>query len=70
MVQTLPTPDGLPASAGEVGTTAAALFFAPPPNGLVICYFHGNADQIGWGGAYVGALLREQHVRTTYRPSR
>lgn len=67
MVQTLPTPDGLP---GEVGTTTAALFFAPPPDGLVVCYFHGNADQIGWGGAYVGALLREQNVRAIARLAR
>ena len=67
MVQTLPTPDGLP---GEVGTTTAALLFAPPPDGLVVCYFHGNADQIGWGGAYVGALLREQNVRAIARLAR
>lgn len=29
----------------------------------VVVYFHGNADQIGWGGAYVGALLRDRKVR-------
>jgi hypothetical protein len=60
---TIPVPDDLPASAGDVGTTTAALFFPPPPDGLVVCYFHGNADQIGWGGAFVGSLLREHHVR-------
>jgi hypothetical protein len=64
---TLPTPE-LPASAGDVGTTTAALFFPPPPDGMVVCYFHGNADQIGWGGAYVGSLLREHHVRAADRP--
>lgn len=65
---TVPTPVDLPAGAGEVGTSMAALFFPPPAaDGLVVVYFHGNADQIGWGGAYVGALLREHKVRP--RPS-
>ena len=62
---TLKTPHNLPSNAGDVGTTTAALFFPPPRDGPVVCYFHGNADQIGWGGAYVGSLLREHNVRDT-----
>jgi pimeloyl-ACP methyl ester carboxylesterase len=62
---TVPTPDELPEGAGEVGTTMAAIFFPPPtPDDPVVVYWHGNADQIGWGGAYVGALLREHKLGT------
>jgi len=49
----------------EAGETLAALYFpAPEPNGFVVCYFHGNADQIGYGGAYVGKLLRNEQFGT------
>ena len=55
---TLDAPPDLPA---DVGSTLAALrFAAPSPGAPVVVYFHGNADQVGWGGAYVGSLLRER----------
>ena len=55
---TLDAPPDLPA---DVGSTLAALHFAAPsPGAPVVVYFHGNADQVGWGGAYVGSLLRER----------
>jgi hypothetical protein len=40
----------------------AAVFFQPPsPEAPTLVYVHGNADQIGWGGAYLGRVMREQH---------
>ena len=49
----------------QVGTTLAALYFPAPEDGIVVCFFHGNADQIGWGGAFVGErLLRQQQFGT------
>ena len=43
---------------------AIALHMPPPAATATdmtptVVYFHGNADQIGWGGAYVGKLLQE-----------
>lgn len=60
---TLPTPASADTEGLDLGTTLAALYFpAPASDGHVIVYFHGNADQIGWGGAYVGALFRERQL--------
>jgi hypothetical protein len=54
---------------GEIGTVLAALH-SPARKGSggrrpeTLVYFHGNADQIGWGGAYMAKLLRQQHKIT------
>lgn len=40
----------------------AAVYFPPPnPANPTLVYLHGNADQIGWGSAYLGRVAREQH---------
>jgi hypothetical protein len=41
--------------------------FVPPPKEeeqIVALYFHGNADQITWGGAMIGKELRERGIGT------
>ena len=41
--------------------------FVPPPKAdeqIIAVYFHGNADQITWGGAMIGKELRERGIGT------
>ncbi len=41
--------------------------FVPPPKAdeqIIALYFHGNADQITWGGAMIGNELRERGIGT------
>ena len=41
--------------------------FVPPPKDdeqIVALYFHGNADQITWGGAMIGHALRSRGIGT------
>ena len=46
-----------------VGDVVAGAWFAPPSDAsAVIVYFHGNADQIGWGGAALGRQLNDRGV--------
>ena len=41
--------------------TVAAVHFAPKdPDLPTLVYFHGNADQIGWGAAYIGMQVAER----------
>lgn len=49
----------VPDPSGGGAGDAAALFF-PPPDGAapVVVYFHGNADQLGWGPAHLGPKFR------------
>eukprot|EP01047_Picozoa_sp_COSAG01_P058659 COSAG01_NODE_6940_length_3430_cov_2.386971_4_plen_232_part_00 len=55
---------------GEIGAVLAALH-SPARKGRggrrpeTLVYFHGNADQIGWGGAYVAQLLQKQQHKIT-----
>lgn len=50
----------LPAGGGP-GRHAAALFRPRDPGAPLLVYFHGNADQVGWGGAYLGNALGRRH---------
>ena len=41
--------------------------FVPPPKAdeqIIALYFHGNADQITWGGAMIGQALRSRGLGT------
>ena len=41
--------------------------FVPPPKAdeqIIALYFHGNADQITWGGAMIGQALRSRGIGT------
>ena len=46
---------------GGGGKVAAVYFAAKNPEMPTLVYFHGNADQIGWGAAYLGKLLSDLH---------
>ena len=46
-----------------VGDVVAGAWFAPPSDASgVVVYFHGNADQVGWGGAALGRQLADRGV--------
>ena len=49
-----------PADAGDV--LAGAWFPPPSPTSGVVLYFHGNADQVGWGPSELGAEFRARGV--------
>jgi hypothetical protein len=38
-----------------------AVYFKAQQNMPTLAYFHGNADQLGWGAAYIGKCLSEQY---------
>lgn len=40
----------------------ACAWFPPPKDGRVLIYFHGNADQIGWSGAYLARLFAKRNL--------
>jgi len=39
----------------------AAVHYKAPPGAPTLVYIHGNADQIGWGAAYLGQAFSERH---------
>lgn len=41
------------------GKIAALYFPAPHESAPTLVYLHGNADQLGWGAAYLGRLFKE-----------
>ncbi|CAK9061404.1 unnamed protein product [Durusdinium trenchii] len=45
--------------AGDSGTTSAAMFFRPQGSKPTIVFFHGNADQLGWGPADLGSQFSQ-----------
>lgn len=50
-------------AAGElirVNPTSVCCFMKSPHAATTIVYFHGNGDQIGWGGVYLGQLFSER----------
>jgi len=57
-------PDVITLPAGpEPGAERRAAVFFPPrlPKGPVLVFFHGNADQVGWGPAYLGNYLQDRY---------
>mmetsp|Transcript_41247 Transcript_41247/g.129584 ORF Transcript_41247/g.129584 Transcript_41247/m.129584 type:complete len:413 (+) Transcript_41247:221-1459(+) len=47
--------------AGEASRALVSALFFPPksPELPTIVYFHGNADQIGWGASYIGKVIHD-----------
>jgi len=45
-------------SGPQKDTTLAAIYM-PRPSSAVVVFFHGNADQLGWGPVYLGNQLQQ-----------
>ena len=59
LIQCSSAADG-PASASGASPTVAAVYFPAKDSMPTIVYFHGNADQVGWGASYIGKELSER----------
>lgn len=52
----------LPAGPEPRAERRAAAFFPPRlPKGPVLVFFHGNADQVGWGPAFLGIYFKDRY---------
>jgi len=52
---------GAPDAAADAPPRVAALYYLPAsPARPTLVFWHGNADQLGWGPAYVGRALRDR----------
>lgn len=51
----------LPAGPGRDEQHAAVYFDVAALDAPVLVFFHGNADQLGWGPAYLGRYFKERH---------
>lgn len=57
----------LPADGATGVKRYAAAFFRPPlETAPVLVYFHGNADQLGYGPAFLGSLFQEEYALGLY----